>query len=60
MAGLLLPVPVIALTADAMAGDSDRCLQAGMNDYLPKPLDLAALQAALLRNCPEPISPRTG
>ena len=46
---LLAAVPIVALTANAMAGDRARCLEAGMDDYLPKPLPKAQLLAMVER-----------
>jgi len=42
-------VPVVAMTAHAMKEDSDRCLEAGMDDYISKPISINALRAVVSR-----------
>src|SRR5471032_3143641 len=42
-------LPVIAMTANAMVGDKEKCLAAGMNDFIAKPIDVAQLFATLAR-----------
>jgi len=55
-------IPIIAMTAHAMQGDRERCLEAGMNDYVSKPLSARALVEVLEKWLPKEgaaPSPRT-
>ena len=45
----LAALPIVAMTANALAPDRQRCLDAGMNDHIPKPIDVSVLHATLAR-----------
>ncbi|HEX5671056.1 MAG TPA: response regulator, partial [Sulfuricurvum sp.] len=42
-------LPILAMTANAMAGDKEKCIEAGMNDHIPKPIDVTQLFLTMAR-----------
>ena len=46
-------VPIVAITANALTGDADKCYACGMDDYLANPVEIISLEAKLSRylNC---------
>jgi CheY-like chemotaxis protein len=53
-----LTLPIVGLTAHAMAGDRERCLEAGMNDYIAKPVRLNTLLGIVRKYPPAADEPR--
>lgn len=49
-------LPIVAVTANAIVGDRERCLEIGMNDYLTKPFELPVLTALLHTWLPQAVS----
>ena len=47
LGGALIDLPIIAMTANAMEGDRNRCIESGMNDYISKPVGKAELERIL-------------
>ncbi len=49
-------VPIIAITANVLVGDREKCLEAGCNDYMPKPIDIRKLREMMRLYMPDKAS----
>lgn len=47
--GTTIHIPIVAMTANAMSGDREECINAGMDDYIPKPIDRKQMEKILFR-----------
>jgi FOG: CheY-like receiver len=47
---------IIALTANSVAGDKEKCLASGMDGYITKPVTLELLRGAMTRYCPDLVT----
>lgn len=50
-------IPIIAMTAHALASEREQCLQAGMNDFIPKPFQIDELQRVMRKYTPATVKP---
>ena len=48
-------MPIVAVTANALQGEAERCIAAGMDDYISKPIAMPALRAVLKKWMPDPV-----
>ena len=55
----LTQLPIIAMTANALTRDREHCLAVGMNDHIPKPIDVAVLHATLSHWLGQAVTPTT-
>jgi signal transduction histidine kinase/ActR/RegA family two-component response regulator len=56
----LAPIRIVAMTASAMPGDREKCLQSGMDDYICKPVKIDEIKRLLRCNCPSHLSQKPG
>lgn len=45
-------IPIVALTANAMPGDKEKCITSGMNDYISKPINIVTIQEVVNKYLP--------